>query len=162
MEHTWTLCIEVSCFPNLGQATIYNNALNHALERNKDVCGTTTNNEAYYIALVEGLTKEETYGANDISVYTNSELICKNMEGSYQVRKDNLNPLHKKARIVVAQFQSFNIKYHAKIQKMSSDLVFGAVSELGVGASVELLSMSSPPKLLVRNQYRCPFYKCFF
>ena len=84
------------------------------------------------------------------------------MEGSYQVRKDNLNPLHKKARIVVAQFQSFNIKYHAKIHKMSSDLVFGAVSELGAGASVELLSMSPPPKLLVGNQYKCPFCKCFF
>ena len=83
------------------------------------------------------------------------------MEGSYQVRKDNLKPLHKKARIVAAQFQSFNIKYHAKIQKMSSDLVFGAFLELGAGASIELLSMSPPPKLLVGNQYRCPFCNFF-
>ena len=45
---------------------------------------------------------------------------------------------------------------------MSSDLMFGAVSELGAGASVELLSMPPPPKLLVGNQYRCRFCKCFF
>ena len=136
--------------------------MNHAIERKKYVCGTTTNNEVYYIALVERLKEAKTYGAHDISVYTNPKLISKQMEGIYQVRKDNLKPLHKNARIVATQFQSFNIKYHAKIQKMSSDLVFGAVLELGVGASVELLSMSPPPKLLLRNQYRCPFYKYFF
>ena len=45
---------------------------------------------------------------------------------------------------------------------MSNDLVFGEVSELGVGASIELLSMSPPPKLLVGNQYRLSFCKCFF
>ena len=118
MEHKWTLCIEVSCFPNLGQATIryiiYNNALKHTLEIKKYVCGKTTNNKAYYISLVEGLKEEKTYGINDISVYTNLELICNQMEGIYQVRKDNLKH-KKKARITAAQFQSFNIKYHAKI-----------------------------------------------
>ena len=39
---------------------IYNNGLNHALERKKDVCGTTTNKEANYIALVEGLKEAKT------------------------------------------------------------------------------------------------------
>ena len=127
--------------------------MNHTLEINKDDCGTTTNNEAYYIALVEGLKEAKTYGANDISVYTNSELICNQMKGIYEVRKDNLKPLHKKARIATAQFQSFNIEYHGKIENMSSDLVFGAVSELGASASIELLSMSPPAKLVVGNQY---------
>ena len=64
MEHKWTLCIEVSCFPNPGRATIryviYNHALNHTIERKKDVCGTTTNKEANYIALVEGLKEAKT------------------------------------------------------------------------------------------------------
>ena len=63
MEHKWTLCIEVSCFPNPGRATIryviYNDALNHAIERKKYVCGTTTNNEVYYIALVEALKRKK-------------------------------------------------------------------------------------------------------
>ena len=98
----------MSCFPNPGRATIRyvicNHALNHAIERKKEVCGTTTNNEAYYIALVEGLKEAKTYGTNDISVYTNSLLICNQMEGIYQVWKDNLKPLHKKTRIVVGQF----------------------------------------------------------
>ena len=64
MEHKWTLCIEVSCFPNPSRATIryviYNHALNHAIERKKYVCGTTTNKEANYIALVEGLKEAKT------------------------------------------------------------------------------------------------------
>ena len=76
MEHKWKLCIEVSCFPNLGRATIRyvicNNALNNAIEIMKYVFGTTTNNKAYYIALVEGLKEAKTYSTKDISVYTNS------------------------------------------------------------------------------------------
>ena len=166
LDHKWTLCIGVFCFPNTGQAMIryiiYNNALNRTLEIKKYVCGTTTNNEVYYISLVEGLKEEKTYSTNYISVYTKSQLICNQMEGIYQVQKENLKPIHKKARIPAAQFQSFNLKYHSKIQKMSNDLVFGEVSELGTGANIELLSMSPPPKLLVKNQYRCPFCKCFF
>ena len=73
MEHKWTLCIEVFCFPNPGRSTIryviYNHALNHAIERKKDVCDTTTNNEAYYIALVEGL-KEAKHRAPMIFQFT--------------------------------------------------------------------------------------------
>ena len=100
LDHKWTLCIEVFFFPNTGQAMIryiiYNNELNHTLEIKKYVCGTTTNNEVYYISLVEGLKEEKTCDTNYILVYTNSQLICNQMQGIYQVRKDNIKPLKKK------------------------------------------------------------------
>ena len=101
LDHKWTLCIEVFCFPNPGLAMIryiiYNNSLKHTLEIKKYVCGTTTNNEVYYISLVEGLKEEKTCDTNYILVYTNSQLICNQMQGIYQVRKDNLK--HKKKHL---------------------------------------------------------------
>lgn len=80
MVHKWCLCIEVSCFPNPGRAVIkfvlYNMATNHLFHGKREVPGMTTNNEAYYIALVERLKEAKQHDVNDIEVFTNSELIC--------------------------------------------------------------------------------------
>jgi ribonuclease HI len=164
MVHKWTLCLEVSCCPNPGQAkikyVIYNNASNQVVQRTRDVYGRTTNNEAYYIALVEGLKDAKKYGAKDIVVYTNSELICNQMKGLYQVRAIDLKPIHKEATIQAARFQSFNINYHAEIHKLSTGLVFGevskesSISKVCAGGEEELLSMSIPTKVVDGNRYR--------
>ena len=53
----------------------------------RDVCGRTSNNESYYIFLIEGLKLAKNYGATDVAVFTNSELICNQMKGVYQVKK---------------------------------------------------------------------------
>ena len=91
----------MSCYPNPGQAIIEyvlrNNFLNDAFQRKREIRGRTTNNEAYYIVLIEGLKIAKMYSANDICVYTNSELLCNQMKGLYQVRKNNLISLHVEA-----------------------------------------------------------------
>ena len=95
MVQEWTLCIQVSCYPNPGQAIIeyvlHNNFLNDAFQRKRKIRGRTTNNEAYYIVLIEGLKTIKMYSANDICVYTNSLFLCNQMKGIYQVRKKEFN-----------------------------------------------------------------------
>ena len=91
MVEKWTLCIEVSCHPNPGQATVkyvlYNPARNHVVHRNIDLHGRTTNNEAYYITLIEGLKEAKNNVLNDIAIYMNSQLICNQLNGIFEVRK---------------------------------------------------------------------------
>ena len=83
MVQKWTLCIEVSCHPNPGQAIItyllQTQATNHVLQNKRAVSGRTTNNEEYYIALVEGPKVEKEHGANNIAVVTNSNLMSNQM-----------------------------------------------------------------------------------
>ena len=59
MVENCTLCIEVFCYPNPRQAMITyvlcNIVINKIFQRKRDVTGMTTNNEAYYITLIEGL-----------------------------------------------------------------------------------------------------------
>ena len=80
----WNLCIQVKCYPNPGQETIEyvmcNNVLNEVIHGKRDIRGTTTNNEAYYISLIEGLKTSRMYRANGIFFYTNSELLCSQMK----------------------------------------------------------------------------------
>ena len=99
MVQKWTLCIEVSCHPNPGQAIItyllQTQATNHVLQNKRAVSGRTTNNEEYYIALVEGPEVEKEHGANNIAVVTKYELISNQVNGVYEFRKDNLKSTYR-------------------------------------------------------------------
>ena len=79
MVEKWTLCIDVSCYPNPGKAIItyvlYNIVTSKVLQRKMNILGRTKNNNAYYIALIEGLGIAREYGSNGIVVFTNSKLV---------------------------------------------------------------------------------------
>ena len=66
MVEKWKLCIEFSCYPNLGNPVITyvlsNNAASKFVQRKMNILGRTTNNEAYYIGLIEGLGTMMEYG----------------------------------------------------------------------------------------------------
>lgn len=158
MVEKWTLCIEVSCRPNLGRASLkfvlHNGAKNHVIYRIWEVQGKTTNNEAYYITLVAGLKEAKHNGVNNITVLTNSDLICNHMEGIYNVRADNLKPLYREAKIWSARFNSFSIKHVAEIHKISTDLMVGAISSVDAGARDDSGSSFIPLANIDQHQYR--------
>ena len=147
MVKKWRLCIEVCWFPNPGRVVVkfvlYNMATNHLFHGKREVLGMTTNNEAYYIALVEGLKEEKQHDVNDIEVFTNSELICNQMKGIYRVRKDNLKPLHKEAINWSFQFQHFTINHSADIEKMSTDIMSRAFLSTYVDVKYDIGSPST-------------------
>ena len=132
MVEKWTLCIDVSCYPNPGQAIIeyvlHNKATNESFQRKREICGRSTNNIAYYIVLIEGLKTTKMYSSNDICVYTNSLLLCNQMKGIYQVRKRNLMPLHVEARTISVEFHSVTINHQSNINRMFVDLLSSEMS----------------------------------
>ena len=87
MVEKWKLCIEVSCYQNLGKALITyvlsNIATSKVFQMKMNIPGRTINNEAYYIGFIEGLGTAMEYGSNGILVFTNSELVCNQMNGMY-------------------------------------------------------------------------------
>lgn len=96
---------------------------NHLFHGKREVPGMMTNNEAYYIALVEALKEAKEHDVNDIEVFTNSELICNQMKDIYRVWKDNLKPIHKETINWSCQFQHFTINHSAYIENMSIDIM---------------------------------------
>jgi len=83
------------------------------------------------------------------------------MKWIYQVLKDNLKPLHRETRIFAAQFQSFTINSHAKIKRMSSDLMWGTMSIVGEGVKDDLVSPFMPTKVIDGHRYRSLMCGCF-
>ena len=94
MVEKWKLCIEVSCYPNLRNALITyvlsNIVTIKFVQRKMNILGRTTTNEAYYIGLIEGLGTTMEYGSNGTIVFTNSELVCNQMNGVCKVKKKRL------------------------------------------------------------------------
>ena len=106
---------------------LFNIATSEVIQRKMNILGRITNNEAYYIALIEGLGTTREYGSNGIVFFTNSELVCNQMKGVYQVKKERLKQLHGKANNIVSQFQFFSITHCTNVNKMSADLLCGEI-----------------------------------
>ena len=109
MVEKWKSCIDFSCYPNPWKVVITyllsNIAIRKVIQRKMNILGRTTNNEECYIGLIEGLGTTMEYGSNGILVLTNSELVCNQMNGVYQVKKERLKELHGiENNIVLANF----------------------------------------------------------
>lgn len=66
--------------------------------------GRTTNNVAEYRALLAGLGRALELGADGVEVWSDSELLVRQMDGRYEVRHPALRPLHAQARALCARF----------------------------------------------------------
>jgi ribonuclease HI len=59
--------------------------------------GVSTNNQAEYQALIEGLTAVARYNPQTVIVRSDSELMVRQMNGQYRVRHPDLIPLYSRA-----------------------------------------------------------------
>jgi ribonuclease HI len=59
--------------------------------------GVTTNNQAEYRALIEGLQAVQRHGPDCVTVRMDSELVVKQMSGQYRVRHPEIVPLYLEA-----------------------------------------------------------------
>src|SRR4030043_835540 len=71
--------------------------------------GHKTNNQAEYWALLLGLKKAKRLGGAFIHIYTDSELIERQVKGLYRVKDQNLKALHKTVIEQLKDFSSFKI-----------------------------------------------------
>jgi ribonuclease HI len=75
----------------------------HLLAELSEALGVATNNVAEYRGLLAALTWAADHGCRTLRIKSDSELLVKQMRGEYRVRNAGLQPLHLKARRLVAQ-----------------------------------------------------------
>jgi ribonuclease HI len=76
-----------------------------------DAVGTLTNNQAEYRALIRALEYAAASKAADVEVRSDSQLIVRQMNGSYRVKDVDLKPLYSEAKRLAGQIASFSINY---------------------------------------------------
>lgn len=73
--------------------------------------GNATNNIAEYTALIYALQAALMLGADSVCVRSDSELMCRQIQGAYQVRNDHIKPLFDQLQHLIGGFRSFKIEH---------------------------------------------------
>ena len=93
---------------------------------------TTTNNIAEYTGVVRGLEAAETLGADDVTLYSDSELLVKQLNGQYAVRSPNLKPLYQQAAALLRRFDRWQVVHvYREKNKHADQLVNDALDRRG-------------------------------
>ncbi len=70
-----------------------------------------TNNEAEYRAVIEALKLAQQLGADEVHLFSDSELIVQQLKGSFLVKSPTLRPLHREALSLSQRFQKLAIHH---------------------------------------------------
>jgi len=73
--------------------------------------GTLTNNQAEYNALVLGLHAAHRWRAEELSIYSDSELLVRQIIGQYRVKSADLKPLYADAQRRLLKFGAWQIQH---------------------------------------------------
>ncbi len=86
-----------------------------------EAIGVTTNNQAEYRAVIAGLERALKIGAARVCLSTDSELVVKQLQGSYRVRSSELKPLYAKAVRLLGSFDGHSIKHVSRAYNAEAD-----------------------------------------
>jgi ribonuclease HI len=83
--------------------------------------GKATNNVAEYQALLHGLRFAISRGASRVEVFSDSELLVRQLEGRYRVKSPGLKPLHREAQGLLARFDRARVAHVPRERNAEAD-----------------------------------------
>jgi len=83
--------------------------------------GTTTNNEAEYRAIIAGLQKAVSLGAREVELKSDSELVVRQINGSYRVKAPALKPLYQQVKKLQGFVERLTITHISRRQNTKAD-----------------------------------------
>lgn len=86
-----------------------------------ETLGTATNNVAEYTALVRALELAAEHGVKALSVFSDSELLVKQMNGEYRVKSPDLQDLYAEAKDLRAKFDRVTLTHVRREQNADAD-----------------------------------------
>ena len=103
--------------------------------------GRLTNNQAEYCALVMGLELSSKYTANRVNVYSESELLIKQMDGTFDVNNSNLIALNRRAKLLEERFKEVNYQHFRESfrdhRNLANALKKRAIEGIGINKTKE-------------------------
>ncbi len=91
------------------------------LDEAAEAIGIATNNVAEYRGLLLGLRRARALGASEVDVVNDSELVAKQVNGTYKVKHADMKPLHAAALQALGGFERWSIRSVPRAQNAGAD-----------------------------------------
>ena len=91
--------------------------------------GEVTNNVAEYEALRWGLENVQALGYTEVSVFADSELLVKQINGAYRVKNEGLKPLFVRALALLRGFHAFDVAHVRRESNKLADAMANAAMD---------------------------------
>ena len=113
------------------------------LEGRADFLDETTNNYAEYLAVLQALKAAQRHGMQHIELFSDSELLVRQLNGQYKVKSANLLQLYSRCMECLSGFASWKVTHVPREQNKEADaLANRAMDKKG---DIELLSAQPQP-----------------
>jgi len=97
--------------------------------------GRATNNVAEYSGLLAGLRAAERLDVSNVDVFSDSELLVRQLNGQYRVKNPGLKPLYRQALELSDGFESCTFTHIRREQNISAD----KLANLAISAETNVL-----------------------
>ena len=95
----------------------------HVVAKLGKLLGDSTNNVAEYMGLILGLKRAKAMGIKELDVFSDSELMVKQLAGDYAVKAEHLRPLHDEARSLLKGFSEVEVRHVPREENAQADLM---------------------------------------
>ena len=110
-----------------------------------DYLGKQTNNYAEYSALLAALSYATRHGFKTLKVYSDSELMVKQITGQYKVTNPSLKELYAKSIKLIEDLEAFEINHVPREQNREADWLANRAMDLGMKGESATLSQKPGP-----------------
>ncbi|MFH1876161.1 MAG: ribonuclease HI family protein [Candidatus Omnitrophota bacterium] len=83
--------------------------------------GVQTNNFAEYMAFIFALTEAVGMGEKSVAVFSDSQLLCEQINGNYKVKDKNIYALFVLAKTLIGKFEHFTITHIDREKNKEAD-----------------------------------------
>jgi len=107
--------------------------------------GQATNNIAEYTSFVKALEAAKQIGAEQLMVFSDSELLVRQINGQYKVKSEQIRPLFRQAVNLLGEFKTWKVRHIAREKNKEADKLVNQA--LNLGADIE-----NEPKIATKNK----------
>jgi phosphoribosylglycinamide formyltransferase-1 len=110
------------------------------------IIGRTTNNVAEYTSLVKALEAARKIGAEQLVVFSDSELLVKQINGQYRVKSELIKPHYQQAVSLLNRFKSWNVRHITRDKNKQADSLVNQALDTGHNIESKLIPSSNKEK----------------
>jgi ribonuclease HI len=104
-----------------GAGAVIVNPDGHIVAKIGKFLGDSTNNVAEYMGLILGLKRAKAMGIKELDVFSDSELLVKQLAGDYAVKAEHLRPLHDEAKTLLGAFAAIQVRHIPREENAQAD-----------------------------------------